>query len=202
MKINDIFDYACYINLDRRGDRRSEMEGELSRVGIRAERVIAVDGKDITPGPGVKINRMEMGCLLSHRAVLSKMIKSGHSSALVLEDDVQFLGDPHVQVYNVFKNLPSDWDILYLGGNHVRPLVKSGSIWKCVRTFTTSSYAISAQFAEKIMDRLDGHKQVDVVYADSHHRGKSFAVSPGCAVQRAGFSDIQNSKVNYRHLIK
>ena len=42
--VNEMFERTLVINLDRRPDRWQEMQGQLDRVGIAAERVSAVDG--------------------------------------------------------------------------------------------------------------------------------------------------------------
>jgi GR25 family glycosyltransferase involved in LPS biosynthesis len=69
-----------YINLDRRPDRREEIEGELHRAGLLGERFSA-----ICTSPG------SIGCAQSHLAVLKEARARGYRNILVLEDDFTFL---------------------------------------------------------------------------------------------------------------
>jgi GR25 family glycosyltransferase involved in LPS biosynthesis len=69
---------AFYINLQRRTDRRTEIEGELSRLGLSAERFDAIE-----EAPGY------VGCFKSHLEVLKKARDAGYPNVLVLEDDFE-----------------------------------------------------------------------------------------------------------------
>ena len=71
-----------YINLDKRPDRRSEIEGELSRMGLVGERFPAIETK-----PGY------IGCSQSHRNILLRAIAENWENVLILEDDFQFVID-------------------------------------------------------------------------------------------------------------
>ena len=67
---------AFYINLDRRLDRRKEIEAELGNLGVPYERFPAI--KTI---PGC------IGCALSHLAVLKEARSRGYKNVLIFEDD-------------------------------------------------------------------------------------------------------------------
>lgn len=201
--INEFFDHVFYINLDRRPDRREGVEAELARVGILAERFPAIDGKQIEPDPTRRVNLAELGCLISHRLVMEEGVKRGYDRFLVLEDDVTFLGDPNQRVRETAVALPSDWDMLYLSGNHVRPPVRHGQLWRCTKTYTTTAYGVTGKFARSAVDLLARTAwQVDVALASTHVNGRSYTIYPGCCTQLAGHSDIQGCYVNYRQLIK
>jgi GR25 family glycosyltransferase involved in LPS biosynthesis len=73
-------DRMYYINLDRRGDRRGEVEAEFTKMGLTVERFSAIDRK-----PGI------VGCGLSHLAVLKLARERGLKNVLIFEDDFQFL---------------------------------------------------------------------------------------------------------------
>lgn len=85
-----------YINLDRRPDRRSEMEAKFSRLGLEAERVSAVIPAEISEGERARYcdarNRywmtdVELCCSLSHIKVLKQFLDGNGEHAVVLEDD-------------------------------------------------------------------------------------------------------------------
>ena len=196
--INDFFDEVWCINLDRRTDRWAEVQPEFQRCGIQAKRSSAVDGKTLPVHPEQIVSANEMGCTRSHLNLIEDMLTRNLKRIMIFEDDVYFTGDPNTRLEGVVQYMPKQWDMVYLGGNHVRPLIKSGPIWKCTRTFTTSAYGITREFGERILKEYrPDQRQIDVIYANTHMRGNSFAVSPGCCGQKAGYSDIQNAHVDY-----
>ena len=74
-------DKIFYINLDKREDRKAEIEGELARFGLEAERYAGV----YTPESGI------VGCGYSHLNVLKLARDRGYNNVLILEDDFQFI---------------------------------------------------------------------------------------------------------------
>lgn len=96
--------FRClYINLDRSLDRREQVEAELAKAGVEAERVSGFDGKrDIGKLPttydatrrmfvGKQLNVAEIGCVESHRRALRILVEAGDAFGVVLEDDVELL---------------------------------------------------------------------------------------------------------------
>ena len=102
------YDQISIINLRSRTDRRSEMMGELNRLGLKHDpRVEFFEA--IAPADRGKWRTIgEHGCFLSHLAVLKSAAAAG-KSLLLLEDDCDFTG----------AALASDWgagsDIFYGG---------------------------------------------------------------------------------------
>jgi hypothetical protein len=84
-------DYAgFYINLDRRSERRAEMEGELARYNLSGayRRFAAADGNSLhMPNPQLKEG--EMGCFTSHYLLLKENLDQT-KPLHVIEDDVIF----------------------------------------------------------------------------------------------------------------
>ncbi len=103
------FDRIRIINLLHRTDRRSEMEHQLSCVGLnndaRVEFFPAIACND--PGPFRRVG--EHGVFQSHMALLRSAAEAGQS-ILILEDDCDFL-QPAIAEYR----LPERWDIFYGG---------------------------------------------------------------------------------------
>jgi GR25 family glycosyltransferase involved in LPS biosynthesis len=90
-----------YINSDKRVDQRIEMEKELTRMQVTAERFSAIDTIPET-----------VGRTLSHIAVLKNAISEGLDHILILEDDFQFAVDRPTfdrQLYQLLSsNIPYD----------------------------------------------------------------------------------------------
>ncbi|PID63845.1 MAG: hypothetical protein CR974_00980 [Gammaproteobacteria bacterium] len=95
-----------YINLNSRTDRNNLMQQQLDKLSLNAERLSAVNGKQLTPSEKAFVDerkfflRMrrpisagEIGCAASHRAIWQKMLDNGLDFALVMEDDVEIHPD-------------------------------------------------------------------------------------------------------------
>lgn len=192
--LNSYFHKIYCINLDRRFDRWQHCLREFSLHDLTVERVPAVDGAQLT---SAKIKPAELGCVLSHRSVLQRIVDNKIPTALILEDDVQF--DTHIndKFAASISQVPL-WEVLYLGGNHVKPPKKVNTFFsKNVRTFTTSSYAVTLESAKKLLSLINSYTQIDVVYAKAQPAMKSYSFTPPLAWQVPGFSDIQGDHTDY-----
>lgn len=87
------------INLDRAEDRLRQAAAQLEALGIRFERLSAVDGRMMSEAELARaapwdraaffkpLSAGELGCYLSHLAALRRIVDAGWPRALVLEDD-------------------------------------------------------------------------------------------------------------------
>lgn len=92
-----------YINLDRRTDRRAQIEFELKRMSLRSRRFSAVENE-------VRL----LGCNLSHIEIL-RFASRRDEPALVIEDDVEFLCNPRELRYHIEEFYTrADLDVLHL----------------------------------------------------------------------------------------
>ena len=122
--------YTCYINLDHRVDRRLQIEAELQRAGIIAERVRGILPEECDY-EYEKIKRMvtgntqgvgALGCHLSHVKAIENAYTSG-KSALIFEDDAVFSSDIIKRldyIQNFLDN--NEWDVFWLSASvHTNP---------------------------------------------------------------------------------
>jgi glycosyl transferase family 25 len=79
--MSQYIDKIFYINLDKRTDRREQIEAELAKMGLEGERFAAF----YTPESGI------LGCGLSHLELLKLARKRGYHNVLILEDDFEFV---------------------------------------------------------------------------------------------------------------
>lgn len=92
---------AFYINLDSRTDRHENIEKQLSALGLKAQRISASVGRELTKEQMSFVNfedfyclmkrpisSGEIGCALSHRRVWHSIVEQDINYALILEDDV------------------------------------------------------------------------------------------------------------------
>lgn len=118
--------FLClYINLDRSVDRREQLEAEFTLADVRAERVPGFDGKrDIGIEKttysarrrslvGSQLNAAEIGCVEGHRRALRRLVESGESFGVILEDDVGLLAGFRDAVAAVIRET-AGWDMVRL----------------------------------------------------------------------------------------
>ena len=200
VNLNKHFDKIYVINLDRRPDRFETFKKELSKYDINdVEKFSAIDGSkiEIINSP---ILSGELGVLESHLEIIRKCKEENIKNVLILEDDVYFT-DEVLNLDDYMSKVPSDWDFLYFGGNHVygqKPELINDKIIKLNFTVALQCVAINSSMFEIIeMVLSKKQKQVDGYYADLHNRFNAYGFYPNMAKQKAGFSDIQNRNVDY-----
>ena len=98
------------------------------------------------------------------------------------------------------------WDFIYFGGNHVygkTPEKINSNVLKLNYTVSLHCVAINNKMFDVIINKLSMfEKQVDACYADIHNSVKSYGITPNIAIQKEGYSDIQNKTVNYNNFFK
>lgn len=134
---------VVYINLDRRTDRRGEIENEFRRMEIEAERFPAIDRK-----PGI------IGCGASHLAVLKRARDEGWPNVLILEDDFNFIVDASTLDHNLrtffTSNTPYDVLMLSYSVNESEPLNETVSYARDVQT--ASGYVVNQSFYNTLIN--------------------------------------------------
>lgn len=123
---NNIFDKVYVINLDHSKDRLKFISDQLRKEGISFERYPAINGglldKNKLIGEGKltyeKMTKGAIGCYLSHYNIWKKELNKGRN-ILVLEDDV-ILGKNLLKNFKeIYKQIPENWDIIYLGASNI-----------------------------------------------------------------------------------
>jgi glycosyl transferase family 25 len=112
------------INLPHSRERRERIKSQLDKLKLphRFIEAVAGAGLDLQNCPdyagrkrriffGRDLTKGELGCLLSHRAIYSKMVADDIAAALILEDDSR-LEDDLPEVLDALMALPLKWDII------------------------------------------------------------------------------------------
>jgi GR25 family glycosyltransferase involved in LPS biosynthesis len=125
MSFNDHFDRTVVISLPERGDRRASLMANLRECGLAGHRDIlwqdAVNGRlEKIPswwaqGPGA------WGCRASHLESLVAAQRDGVERLLIIEDDACFHRRAGEWLAMLMPLLPADWDLFFLGGQHMMP---------------------------------------------------------------------------------
>lgn len=218
--INKAFDYVAYINLEKRLDRRANIENQLKALNIEAHRwnAFSCNPHGYTKG----LLSAEVACLCSHLELIKFCKREQFKTALILEDDAEFVDRFEFLFGERWRLVPSDWTMLYFGGNHTltdpdarraHPIPGSKHIIKCCYTLTTHAYALKSETYDVIINALEPPDKVfndslrqslDLYYAELQWRRRvtAYAFYPALITQADGFSDIQQQHVSYKGMIK
>lgn len=198
IRINDYFDKIYCINLDRATDRWKECVKQFNLYNINVERFSAIEPENGANG----LLKGEIGCMRSHYEIIKKAKEENLNSVFIMEDDIVLTNNFNTVFDNIIKQLPENWDFIYLGGNHIGGLEKiTDNISKMKFTHTTHAVGIKNTMFYSILETLkQEYKQVDVYYAMMMQFCNAYVTRPHLAYQRDGFSYIQNRNRNYNFL--
>lgn len=201
MKVNDFFSKVFCLNLDSRQDRWQETSKLLSDHNIEAERIPAIRGSMLNiPGAGGVV-----GCALSHLFMLKYAQQLKLDNYLVFEDDIELAHKFNEKFELGIKEVPADWDLLYLGGNHMfgpRPLPRvSEHVYRCQFTVTTHAIAIRHTVYDRFINTIiDVTQPCDVHFARAQSQLNAYVLMPHLVSQRPDYSDVQNQPMDYSFL--
>lgn len=140
-------DKIMYINLERRKDRRSEIEHELESMGLM-EKAIRFEAID-RPGKGI------VGCTYSHLACLKYAREQNWKNVLILEDDFTFIIDKESfeHTLSTFFDSNISYDVCMISYflQRSRPTEYS-FLTKVDEAQTASGYLVHQKFYNKLID--------------------------------------------------
>lgn len=173
------------INLDSRPDRWEEMQRQLKAFGIY----------DFERSPGVP------GGYLGFNQAVRNALK-GDGALLLFEDDCVF-NNNIFDLQAAIKELPSDFDMLYLGANvKSRQERYSEHLYKLTDAWTTHAILYNAKARKWCSENYT--EDIQTIYDEwintvGQEAGlKRFIVKPFLAVQADGYSDIWGVNTTYR----
>jgi hypothetical protein len=120
--LHDIFDRVYVINLQRRVERLKAFFQKIPKdFPFRfPERYSAIDGGLAVPPDWWKGGNGAWGCYKAHLRILEDCLSNEITSVLILEDDAVFVDGFTEKVQEFWKHLPADWEMVYLGGQHIQ----------------------------------------------------------------------------------
>lgn len=178
------------INLPSRTDRILEMR--IPQALSDTNEIFEATNGSIFSDFGSKRMRGHIGCWDSHRRLMLHIIDAGNGQTLVLEDDCDFTTE-RKEVFEMYlKELPEDWDLLYLGGvNQDAPESFSEHLDYARNILQTHAYIVRDKFIPILLQTLiDNQWKVDIVFSKAIKEGKCFICNPPIAVQRNSQSDV------------
>jgi glycosyl transferase family 25 len=187
VSFNDYFRKAILINLDRRTDRLEQFDKQAKELGIIYDRLTAVES----------FNPM-FGCNLSHIAALSKY---DCDVIFIFEDDALFVEDFQAKFDQAMRNVPDDWDMLYLGA-HLLQKEPYNDYWvRSLECSSTHAYAVRGPIKDRLIkEGMTTARHIDVSYATLHKEIKAYAARPTLVYQGKSYSDLQGQEMDYTYL--
>jgi hypothetical protein len=133
---------VIYVNLEKRPDRRAEIESEFVKLGISGERFVAIEHK-----LGI------VGCGLSHLAILKRARDEGWPNVMIFEDDFEAVVDVttfHAILTNFFETI-HDWDALMFayGLQEGRPY--NDTFGYVTKASTTAGYIVHQRMYDSLI---------------------------------------------------
>ncbi len=161
------------------------MRAQATRLGLRYERVAAVDGVQDVPrwmrdefDFNAGLSSGEIGCYASHLKICAEIIEQKIDAAIVLEDDVTLDEDFLECSAKAIERAPDGWDIIHLSTNFKKPAVpirSLDSIRSLVRyarmPVNSAAYAISASGAAKLLAPGRRNRPFDMEFRYAWTRG-------------------------------
>ena len=192
---------AFYINLDRRTDRRAEIEGELARMGISGERFPAIENPDGA-----------IGCMMSHLSVLEMAKERGYPNVLILEDDLTFLvGKEELwsTLHSAMQETDGNYEVIMLSYSIQESTAFSPNLLAIQYAGTASGYIVHSDFYTTLINltrwALEKYSETGYTWlfaydvAWSRIQGNRwFATSKRIGIQRPSFSDIEGRHTDYK----
>lgn len=190
--------HAFYINLNRRTDRRREVEQQFMEKGLDVERFPAVE---YTPGT--------IGCNLSHIEVLKLARERKYPSVMIFEDDFQFVVSKEVWDDGIAR-LPASYDVVMLSYNMGSSTPHDDTFLRVQSAQTTSGYIVHSRFYDTLIAKWEEGTRSFIQNPDIHWvfildqywkqlqpKSEWFAYKNRMGIQRAGFSDLAGQFVEY-----
>ena len=174
------------INVKENKQRKIKCEKMLKRRKIQSEFFIEPKNK----------NSIE-GNKISHIKLIEKCIEDGIDNILILEDDFKIIGD----IKNI-PEFPTEWDILYLGGEVLRKIgpIKNGWV-RCISK-RHHAYIINLKNTKLITEikkclLKKNKKYCDWIAERIHPIFKTYILNPMVITQNNDYSDITKTFENY-----
>ena len=194
-------DRIVYINLDRRPDRKTEIESELKKVGLKNFERFAAIADD----------NGAIGCCKSHLAVLKQAKERKYKNILVLEDDFEFLVDKDVFFSEIEKLSTVQFDACLLAYNTPNLYDSDHAfLYKIHDAQTTSGYIVQAHYYDTLINCWEealkkfeetgdeAQYTCDQSWKVLQAKDKWYCFKTRIGKQRKSYSDIQKGTIDYK----
>lgn len=195
-------DKIYYINMDKRPDRRADIEAELSERGLAAERFVGIPYE-----PGI------VGCGKSHLAVFKLAKENGYKNVLILEDDFTFLTSKEEFENSIatFFDTVKEFDVCMLCCNLVNhePVKKYHFLEQIIEASNACAYIVNGHYLDTLISLYEealpllestGQHWIyanDQVWKSLQKKDTWYLFSPRLGKQKSGYSDNAKRVMDY-----
>lgn len=197
---------ARCISLERRQDRWNKFCLNAPDQ-LYVQRFKAVDGMTSNVPKWWKDSRGAWGCFQSHLLLLKEVAEIARTDGLihdlmVLEDDAVFCDNFHAKFTEFMREVPDDWGVLYLGGQHLEtPVRVSKSVYEVLKAMRTHAYMVRSSTVPYLANFLDSDypaqhpNAYDVLLDEFCCAGQvpTYCPVPWLVGQAGGPSDIEDT---------
>ncbi len=199
--MSENIDHIFYINLEKRNDRRVQIEEELTNMGLSFERFNAIYNP-----------KYNLGCSLSHLEVIKLAKQRGYKNVLIFEDDFTFevSKTDFENALSLFFNSKIDYDVCMFSYNLLASQkTEYDYLYKVIDAQTASGYLINSSYYDKLIDlyewsvvMLEKTGQIhvyacDMIWKRFQPTDKWYCFIPRFGKQRESYSDLEKRVVNY-----
>ena len=208
LNLLDYFSDVQVVHLEKFPQRWEAFEQRAKKAGVTGyKKHPAVLGDNAQPPVWWRSGNGAWGCMCSHLHIVQNYLTQGHDGhLLVFEDDALFSDDFAEKLPQILEEVGDDWDMLYLGGQHLH--LNWHKPWKCktdklvVNAYNvnrTHAFAVNKRFAVKYQQHIihapdyinyNFHAHIDHQLGVLHEKGeyKILAANPWINGQAAGKS--------------
>lgn len=188
--LKSYFDKVYILNQDSRPDRWAQFEEEAARIGLTGYERVAT----------IPADQPYQSFCLSQQNLLKTFVNSGGVNLLALEDDCIFRPLSHFQ--EAMSELPSDWDLLYLGANvfEEKPERVNKHLFRLRSAWTSHAIAYSRKAAEYIAEHYPAGNFImfdEWIRVNVQSTMNCYLIQPMVAWQRPCHSDLWGHWVSY-----
>lgn len=203
-KVWDNIDKIIYINLDRRIDRREQIENEFIKMGIPVEKVYRLSAVN-------NIQRSEVGCCSSHIQALEFAKSNNYNNVLILEDDFEFVlsREKVKQTLTTFFDSQIEYDVIMFSYNLNKYEPMNSLLGKVLYAQTASGYLVNGKFIDRMLENwkeglnklvstgIHWHYAADVYWKHIQCVSKWYYFIDRIGKQRKSYSDLAHKYTDY-----
>jgi glycosyl transferase family 25 len=185
----EFIEKVIYINLAYRNDRREQIERELRKY-FPSEKVQRFNA--------IRHLKGNIGCTMSHIAVLELAIENKWKNYLVVEDDAVWSQQSSYQILE--KLIQKPYDVIQLGSTYTE---YDKETYKSSKAWTTTAYIVQEHYYSVLLENFKEGLQklietgigcqfaIDVYMGHLQQKDSWYVVVPSLMIQRPGYSDIE-----------
>lgn len=200
-----MFQRTVLINLKSRPDRIEKFRMNQRTCGWRLEEpeiIAALRGDTIGVPSWWRHGGGAWGLNRVCARLLEDSLMNETASLMVFEDDVCWTESAWDDLDIFLKEVPTDWNALLLGGQHVSPpKIITRNVARCTNTHRTHSWVIRGKTPMQALLKMwyEKNAHIDHSFAEYQKTWKCYAPQPFIFGQREGKSDIsgRNDVVRY-----